>query len=277
VQGLVPLGDVKGGGKLVSGRGPVTVRAGVATVLLVLLVGGCGTSGEGLLPESGPSPTMSGADLWLSFDSDTVRHDGSREYPDALGHPFAGRVLAANGGTIEAVQGAPGRGYAVAFPSKCATTTGCPRAMLEVMPGPSVDPGETPFAYGASVWLSESETTVGSNILQKGRFGSTGGQWKLQVDGLDGHPSCVIRSGPDVFVVKSKVPIADSEWHHVSCRRDAAEISIDVDGTVDRKPGVSGSVTNLLPITIGGPGIGDHDDQFHGRIDDVFLEIGSQS
>jgi Concanavalin A-like lectin/glucanases superfamily len=165
----------------------------------------------------------------------------------------------------------------VAFPSKCAPTTGCPRAMLEVMPGPSVDPGEAPFAYGASVWLSEYEATSGSNILQKGRFGTTGGQWKLQVDGLDGHPSCVIRSGPDVVVVKSKVPIADSEWHRVSCRRDADEISIDVDGTVDRAPGVSGSVTNQLPITIGSPGVGDHDDQFHGRIDDVFLEIGSRA
>jgi hypothetical protein len=33
-------------------------------------------------------------------------------------------------------------------------------------------------------------------------------------------------------------------------------------------------VDNELPITIGSPGVGEHDDQFSGRIDDVFLEIG---
>lgn len=247
-----------------------------------MVAGGCGTPDTGrdeVRTEAGPSPrsgpNLSGADLWLSFDSDTVGYDGSREYPDALGHPFGGRVVTANGGTVEAVQGAPGRGFAVAFTPTCTATSGCPRAMLEVMPGRSVDPGEAPFAYGASVWLSEDETTVGSNILQKGRFGSTGGQWKLQVDGEAGHPSCVIRSGTDVLTVRSQVSVADSEWHRVVCRRDSQGISIQVDGLVDRRPGASGSVSNTLPITIGSPGVGDHDDQFHGRLDDVFLEIES--
>jgi hypothetical protein len=247
-----------------------------------MVAGGCGASDAGpdkSLPQTSPSPrsgpNMSGADLWLSFDSDTIGYDGSREYPDALGHPFGGRVVAANGGTVAAVRGAPGRGIAVAFPPDCAATTGCPRAMLEVLPGPSVDPGEARFAYGASVWLSESETTVGSNILQKGRFGSSGGQWKLQVDGEAGHPSCVIRSGTDVLTVRSRVSVADNEWHRVVCRRDSQGVSVQVDGLVDRRPGESGSVSNSLPITIGSPGVGDHDDQFHGRLDDVFLEIES--
>ena len=125
------------------------------------------------------------------------------------------------------------------------------------------------------MWLSADQTTVGSNIVQKGRFGTTGGQWKLQVDGVDGNPSCVVRSGTDVLTVRSSVTIADSEWHLVVCRRDSLGLSIEVDGSVDRVPGASGSVSNSQPINVGSPGVGDRDDQFHGRIDDVFLEIGT--
>jgi len=267
------------------GRGLSAARACVALVLLVMAMGGCDGESEagpdGRLTDPGPSPTsgpdLSGADMWLSFDTDTVGYNGSTEYPDALGGPFGGLVVTANGGTVESVPGAPGRGLAVSFPPKCTDATGCPRAMVEVQPSPSLNPGEAPFTYGASVWLEAGQTTKGSNILQKGRFGSTGGQWKLQVDGEDGDPSCVVRSDEVVITVRSRVSIADGEWHRVVCRRDSEGVSIDVDGSVDREPGRSGSVNNSYSITVGSPGVGDHDDQYHGRIDDVFLEIEPDS
>ena len=41
----------------------------------------------------------------------------------------------------------------------------------------------------------------------------------------------------------------------------------------DREAGRTGSVTNDWPVRIGGPGVGEGDDQFHGRIDDVYLRI----
>ena len=267
-------------GQVVCDRGRMTVRARVAVLALALVVGGCGTSGaapDGPTTDPGPSPRpgpdLSDADLWLSFDTDTVGYDGSPAFPDALGGPFTGRVVVENRGVVESVEGAPGRGRAVAFPPKCTATVDCPRAMVEVPPGPALNPGEDPFAYGASVWLAADQTTVGSNIVQKGRFGTTGGQWKLQVDGDAGDPSCVVRTGTDVLTVRSGVSIADGAWHHVVCRRDAEGVSIEVDGAVDRVEGRSGSVSNEFPISIGSPGVGEQDDQFHGRIDDVFLQI----
>jgi hypothetical protein len=212
-------------------------------------------------------------DLLLSFDRDTL--DGSPpEYRDALGNDHRGRVVVANAGSVTPVPGPPDHGLAVAFPSSCTEAAGCPRAMVEVPADRSLDPGTLPFAYGATVWLAPDQTAVGSNIVQKGRFGTSGGQWKLQIDGLAGEPSCVVRSDDDIVTVRSSVSVADSQWHRVVCRRDADAVSIDVDGAVDREPARTGAVESAMPVRIGSPGVGDHDDQFHGLIDDVFLAIG---
>jgi hypothetical protein len=93
------------------------------------------------------------------------------------------------------------------------------------------------------------------------------------VDSDEGQPSCVLRSGSDLIRVRSSVSIADSTWHHVACRRDMDGVSIDVDGTVDRRAGRIGPVSSTWPVRIGSPGVGDGDDQFHGRVDDVYLRI----
>jgi hypothetical protein len=253
------------------------LRAGTAGVLTLLVAGcdGSATPDREALPSSSHETTSvpGDPDLWLSFDSDTAADGQAPEYRDAAGNGHLGRVVVANGGSVEAVPGPPDHDLAVAFPSRCTADTGCPRALVEVPADPSLDPGMAPFAYGASVWLAPDQTSIGSNIVQKGRFGTTGGQWKLQIDGLAGEPSCVVRSGGDVVTVRSSVAVADRRWHRVVCRRDAGTVSIDVDGTVDRKVVRTGSVESPMPVRVGSPGVGDHDDQFHGRIDDVFLVI----
>jgi hypothetical protein len=251
---------------------------GLVAVILVA----CGCAGPDAGPDAGPaerpeaSPSgadLSDADLWLSFEDDAVGYDGATEYPDALGGPFAGRVVTANGGTVEMVPGADGAGGALGFPAKCTAPSGCARAMVEVLSAPALNPGESDFEYGASVWLAPGETTNGSNILQKGRFATDGGLWKLQVDSDAGEPSCVVRSGTDLLTVRSSVSIADSTWHRVTCRRDEEGVTISVDDTVDRVEGRTGSVDNTWPVRVGSPGVGDGDDQFHGRVDDVFLRV----
>lgn len=248
-------------------------------VLSVVVATGCAapTSRGARLAEATATPSsgvnLSDADVWLSFEDDTVAYDGSRQFPDAAGGPSAGRVVTANGGKVERVTGAGGSKKAVAFPDRCRATNGCPRAMIEISPDPALDPGENDFEYGATVWLEPDQTTSGSNIMQKGRFGTQGGQWKLQVDSAAGEPSCVVRSGADALVVRSSVSIADAGWHQVTCRRTGQGISIRVDDTVDMARGRTGSVDNPWPIRVGSPGVGDRDDQFHGSVDDVFLRI----
>ncbi|WP_210649101.1 LamG-like jellyroll fold domain-containing protein [Nocardioides sp. SYSU D00065] len=257
-------------------------RAALWSAALAMLAAGACAAPEPAPPDEGltdpPSSggadlDVSGAELWLSFDDAQVGFDGSPEYADAQEGPFAGRVLTANGGTARPVAGAPGRGRALAFPERCTDDSGCPRALVEVPADPALEPGAAPFAYGASVLLERDQTAIGSNIVQSGRFGSAGGQWKLQVDGADGRPSCVIRSGDEVLSVRSETGVADGDWHRIVCRRDGRGISIDVDGSVERRAGPSGPLETGLPVRIGSPGTGDHDDQFHGIVDDVVVDI----
>jgi hypothetical protein len=253
----------------------------VAAVVLVLLAAsGCGADQDEGGPVGDPAPPsataldLSASDLWLSFDDDSVDQDESTAFLDAAQGLSIGRVIVSAGGDAERVLGPRGRGQAVAFPGKCDERTECPRAMVEVSHAAEIDPGGRDFEYGASVWLAPDETATGSNIMQKGRFGTDGGQWKLQVDGGDGRPTCVIRGdapGASALVVRSKVSIADSAWHRVVCRRSGSGVSIEVDGDERRRRGETGSVANDAPIRVGAPGIGEEDDQFHGRIDDVYL------
>jgi hypothetical protein len=247
----------------------------IGLAAIILVAGGCSDARPEEQPElpSRSGADLSDADLWLTFDDDAVGYDGATEFPDALEGRFAGRVVTANGGVVEMVPGADGVGGAVAFPAKCAAPSGCARAMVEVLPDAALNPGEQDFEYGAHVWLAPEETTTGSNIVQKGRFATDGGLWKLQVDSDAGEPSCVVRSGTELLSVRSSVSIADSAWHFVTCRRDEQGLTIRVDETVDRVDGRTGSVDNEWPVRVGSPGVGDGDDQFHGRLDDVFLRI----
>jgi hypothetical protein len=271
-------------GRLDRFRRSVAARTGFAAVALIVAAAtGCSPDddeGSGL-PQGGPSsqaaPDLSDADLWLSFDEDEVGYDGSTAFPDAAEGSSVGRVVTADGGSVELVPGANGSGSAVAFPARCAAATGCPRAMVEVLYNLALDPAERDFEYGASVWLAPDQTTSGSNIVQQGRFGTEGGQWKLQVDNDEGQPSCVVRGaepGAEPLVVRSKISISDSAWHRVVCRRDADGLSIEVDGEVAEKDGHTGSVSSEWPIRVGAPGVNEGDDQFHGQVDDVYLRIG---
>ncbi len=246
--------------------------------LLACTTSGCGPGDDGgggadPAPTTAPTSDLSDATMWLSFEEQRLTFRGETEFPDAVGGGFAALVVTANDGTVEVVAGADGRGDAVAFPEKCEPTTGCPRAMLEVPPDPALDAGTADFEFGAAVWVAPDQTTTGSNIVQRGRFDTEGGLWKLQVDSLEGRPSCVVRSGDDQVLVRSAVSVADSAWHRVVCRRDGSGVEIEVDGVVDREDGETGSVDSEWPIRIGSPGLGEQDDQFHGRIDDVYLRI----
>jgi hypothetical protein len=148
--------------------------------------------------------------------------------------------------------------------------------MVEVAHDPELDPGDDDFEFGASVRVAPDETTTGSNLVQKGRFGTDGGQWKLQIDDEEGEPSCVVRSalpGSAPVVVHSDASVADSAWHRVLCRRDGDTVTIEVDGVATSEAGLSGSVGNEWPVRIGAPGVGVGDDQFDGDLDDVYLRI----
>jgi hypothetical protein len=170
-------------------------------------------------------------------------------------------------------------GWAVEFPPVCsAEPEQCPRVILESDRVDWLNPKSRPFKWGASVRMEPNQTSDGANVLQKG-LSASGTQYKMQVDGVQGRPSCVIAGQVEgvnkIFVANAVAGVADSGWHSVLCERTSTSLVLTVDGVVAAQTVVPAalSVVNDLPLRLGGKGVGPFNDQFHGALDDVFVEI----
>jgi hypothetical protein len=266
-------GSRNGGGRLLG-------VLSVVTVLSVGMLAGCGDGapGAGTTPPSNPASTSGldpeAADLLLTFDDEALTYDGASAFPDAKDSTLLGEVQRAHGGSIRSVPGPQERGAAVAFPEACASEPGCPRALIQVRQSSRLRLGDASFSFGATVMLQGDDKVRGANIIQQGRYGTAGGQWKLQVDNDAGRPSCVVRGSEGTLAVWSPVPIDDGDWHQVECIKDDQGLTVVVDGQEHRKTGAVGAVQNDHEVRIGGAGLADGDDRFHGSLDDVFLTIG---
>ena len=204
-----------------------------------------------------------------AFDAATVADTSGR------GHTLT--VIAGHGGAVRTI--AHGTGRALAFPAKCRATAkkACPHVVLQAPPAADLNPGTRPIAYGAAVRLARNQTTKGQNVLQKG-YSATTSQYKLQVDGTAGRPSCVLVDDrkPAIRLVRSSVSVADGAWHAVACRRAGTAFSIVVDGVVRGAIAVPAglSVRNRGPLSVGGKGASANNDQFQGALDNVWVRIG---
>ena len=151
----------------------------------------------------------------------------------------------------------------------------CPRAILEGFRDDSLNPGTRQLLYGASVLMTHADLADGANVMQKGY--SVGGvsQFKLQVDHRQGHPSCVIAGRARIYRAEPMLDVADGTWHDLTCARTATRLTMLVDGleraSVAVPPNLS--IANAEPLRVGGKGANRGNDQFAGRIDNVFLSI----
>jgi len=183
--------------------------------------------------------------------------------------------LRGSGGSVRAVTRADGR--AAAFPAPCrpSSSHACPRAILQAANHADLNPGTRSFRYGALVMLRPAETSKGSNVIQKGYYTSAA-QWKLQVDGTGGRPSCVLARSGHGYKVTAGVSVADGGWHRVDCRRAGRELSIAVDNTVRGRIGLPANlnIANSEPVRIGGRSAAQNNDQFFGSLDNIYFSIG---
>jgi hypothetical protein len=183
-------------------------------------------------------------------------------------------VKVAEGGSLGATR--HGAGRAVRFPRPCAEygAERCSRAVLQSGPALFLNPDRAPFRFGASILLAPDETSKGANVVQKG-FSVGDSQFKLQVDGLAGMPSCVVvgNGSPVIYLAQASVSVSDGVWHQVECRRGDAVLTIVVDGSTVGQKAIppSLSIVNSDPLSIGGKGTTANNDQFTGSIDDVFV------
>jgi concanavalin A-like lectin/glucanase superfamily protein len=188
------------------------------------------------------------------------------------GHTLS--LIAGHGGWVRPVVHGPGT--ALAFPSRC-TVGVCPHVALQSPSSADLNPGTRDIAYGADVLLPPGQTSKGQNVVQKG-YSTTSSQWKLQIDGIDGRPSCVLVDDrkPTIRIVTSAVSVADGRWHAVQCRRSGRALVVYVDNVARGGVTVPAklSVTNSRPLSIGAKGAYDDNDQFNGALDNVWVQIG---
>ena len=216
--------------------------------------------------------TTAGGGYVASYNFDTTIADGT--FDDGSGHGHLLRTVMRNGGKITLTPHATGQ--ALTFPPKCTGAT-CPRLVLQASDTPDLNPGTKPLRYGANVLLAAAETASGENVLQKG-YSTGGGQYKLQVDGVSGKPSCGMSGAGEkgLHLARSRQSIADGSWHALECRRTGPTLSILVDDQVQATAAVPEdlSISSAQPFSVGGKGVGADNDQFHGSVDDIWIHIG---
>lgn len=184
----------------------------------------------------------------------------------------AARIVESKPGSLTSVPGKENGSRAVALPNPCAGGD-CSYALVEVEDDDRLDPGDDDFTVSARVLMEPEDVAEGSNVLQKGRYDTSGGQWKLQVDGEEGYPSCILQSdgieGRKISDVVSETSVADGSWHDVSCQRLDDKLTVTVDGDATSVSTNVGPISNGEPLRVGAAGINKGDDQFHGAIDEV--------
>ncbi|GAA4941306.1 LamG-like jellyroll fold domain-containing protein [Actinoplanes utahensis] len=197
--------------------------------------------------------------------------DGERPWADSSGN---GHHLTPFGGNQGRPRRVPhGAGKAVQFPAPCSREP-CRRLILRVLSRAGLNPGASPFSYGATVRLAARDTSDGQNVLQKG-FAAEGSQYKLQIDGRAGQPSCVLvgEAARTIHLAISDIGVADGRWHRVECRREQHALTVLVDGTARTRTPVPPAlrIDNNESLNIGGKSAFAHNDQFHGAVDDVWI------
>ena len=167
---------------------------------------------------------------------------------------------------------------AAQFSAACAPSArSCPRAVLQGVDDPDLDPGTRRFRWGASVRLTRAQVTDSSNVVQKGVV-ATDSQWKMQIGPKRGKAHCAVvgQGSTRVYLARSAVTVADGKWHNVMCQRSGATLAVYVDGKVSGRVAIPAraSIANARPLRIGGPNLNNRSDMYHGLLDDVYARLG---
>ena len=222
-----------------------------------------------------PAPTTTPA-LVARWTFDTVGTDGRVADTSGRGGP-ALTTRTVDNGVIRYDTATPSGKY-VSFPVACSSTaTTCPRALFEAVSVANLNPGTRLFRWSARMQLTKTQIVGSANVMQKG-VATTASQWKMQVGKTNGKAQCVLvgAGSAKAYIARSTASVADGQWHKVLCQRSGTTLSV----MVDNQPGVSVtipstlSVSNTMPLRIGGPNFKTKTDMYHGRLDDVYAELG---
>jgi hypothetical protein len=238
-----------------------------ALIAVAALVGAIALSASPAGAHAGTPRPPQGTRLLLTFDHHESLQAGTR-VRDSSGFRHPGTVVAHHVTGLRVVHGHFLRG--AGFPRLC---RGCGHVIVEVADAKGLNPLRRPFLFGADVRIGVKRAATGSNVMQKGRYNQTGGQYKLNLR-PGGIPRCVVRGAVSRVVVLGRTSIADGSWHRVSCQRTPTGVRLRVDGKrVGAVQGIAGLVTNDQPVRLGGRKSTAPNRQYHGSLDRAFFRV----
>ena len=187
---------------------------------------------------------------------------GASRMHDASGHDNDGTLSGVRSG----VDGYAASGYYFTEPA----------AAVTVRDSASLDPGSARITIDVHL-LSSATMSHDWNVLQKGRWATRGGQYKVTVvprdGGRRGYARCVFNGSQRRGIVTGGPNLLDGRWHDVRCIKTATQVRLAVDGRVIARNVSVGRIANDSPLTIGAKSRSGGD-QYVGKVDEVAVTIG---
>lgn len=220
-----------------------------------------------------PAPAAHADATHLLVDWEMNEAKGATVMADSSGNGINGAIGSAIQTGYQA-EGATGYHWVFASPTKPPPK---PERLVMVANDDRLNPGTGDYA----VTIRFRTTKTFGNILQKGQAGSKGGYWKWEIP--HGVLKCVFRGVVNGSFKRKELnspsPLNDGHWHMVRCERVGNTVKMTIDGsTTVQSSGVTGSISNNVPLTIGGKSNCDQGhvtcDYFTGDIDWVKIETG---
>lgn len=149
-------------------------------------------------------------------------------------------------------------------------------SVVTVPDSSTLDPGSRRLAISVYVRMS---TPVGDwNVLEKGRWSTAGGQYKIEIQRRDsgrrGVAQCRLSGSRTATLLQGGPNLADGRWHRIICRKNDTHVSLQVDAAVVAQRAVTiGSISNSAPLTIGAKNRRGGD-QYIGYVDGPIVYVG---
>lgn len=264
-----------------SGAARVTV---VSAALALLL--GCVPAAEGGGDRAREALTVPKGQVVLEFDDGLVKRGRPVRRIRSSG-PAKVQVTVTRSGGGDVRRAAGRDGFSVRTPARPGR-----HAVIVVRPQRRdvLSPGLRKFRWGADVALAPRTVRkkAGSNLLQRGHYNDRA-QYKLQVD--NGVPSCRVKGARGDALVRADEALRPRTWYRLRCHLRQGELVLRVvtagrpGGQVHRTEARVGRLRfdRGVPVAVAGKVRTDGSlvprsvEQYHGRLDNVFVAVGRRA
>jgi hypothetical protein len=135
----------------------------------------------------------------------------------------------------------------------------------------SLDPGSSDVTISVKVKFSvkPSHSVHDYDLVRKG---GNGNYYKIEITD-QGKARCQFHGSSGEAGIAFGPNLADGQWHTITCTKTGSRISGQADGASSSRGAHIGSISNNVPLSLGGKSSGSQD-LYQGLMDEVKITIG---